>query len=76
MTAPNTRFTLRDALAAAVDGWWEAALAVVAIAALVVLTCCGESASCWNDIKGRYTSCEDMRRDEIDKRIDERERQR
>jgi hypothetical protein len=47
---------------------------VVILLSLLALTGCGEAASCWNDIKGRFTSCEDMRRDEIDKRIDERER--
>lgn len=40
--------------------------------ALLLLTGCGEAASCWNDIKGRITSCEDMRRDEINREIDRR----
>ena len=46
------------------------------VAVLAGLTGCGEAASCWNEIRGRYTSCQDMRADEIDKRIDERERER
>lgn len=44
-----------------------------ALMSLLILTGCGERASCWNDIKGRYTSCEDMRGDEIERRIDRRE---
>jgi hypothetical protein len=46
----------------------------VAAISVFLLAGCGERASCWNDIKGRFTSCQDMRSDEIDKRIDERER--
>lgn len=45
----------------------------VALLALLLLSGCGEAASCWNDIKGRFTSCEDMRRDEINKLLDERQ---
>jgi hypothetical protein len=43
---------------------------------LSMLTGCGQPASCWNSDRGRFTSCEDMRRDEIDRRIDEREHRR
>jgi hypothetical protein len=42
----------------------------------VVLTlsgCSGETASCWNDARGRYTSCEDARSDEINRELDKRE---
>ncbi len=54
-------------------GWW---LLPCLLLTPLLLSGCGEAASCWNDIKGRFTSCEDMRRDEIDKRLDERERER
>lgn len=47
---------------------------LITILVSLVLVGCGERASCWNDNKGRYTSCEDMRGDEIDRRIDERGR--
>ena len=44
--------------------------------ALLLLSGCGEAASCWNDNRGRFTSCEDMRRDEINREIDKREMER
>lgn len=43
---------------------------------LSMLTGCGEPASCWNADRGRFTSCEDMRRDQINREIDKREFQR
>jgi len=45
------------------------ALAVILI---LTLTGCGERASCWNAIQGRFTSCEEMRSDEIDRHLDRR----
>lgn len=44
----------------------------VAVILMLTLTGCGERASCWNDIQGRFTSCEDMRSDEINREIDRR----
>lgn len=47
----------------------------IVLGVCLLVSGCGEPASCWNDNRGRFTSCEDMRSDEIDKRLDERERQ-
>jgi hypothetical protein len=49
---------------------------IIIVLALLLLSGCGEAASCWNDNRGRFTSCEDMRRDEINREIDKREMER
>jgi hypothetical protein len=48
--------------------------ALYIILASLMLFGCGERASCWNDSKGRFTSCEDMRSDEINRELDKREK--
>jgi hypothetical protein len=45
----------------------------VCVVVFMLLAGCGEPASCWNDIKGRFTSCQDMRKDETDRQLDKRE---
>lgn len=42
--------------------------------ASLALAGCGERAACWNDSRGRYTSCSDVRIDEINRELDKREK--
>lgn len=54
------------------DGVWNRfratiVLALILIAAAFALAGCGEAASCWNDQRGRATSCDDMRRDQMER---------
>lgn len=47
-----------------------------ALLSLMVLTGCGERASCWDDKRARFAPCEEVRRDEINREIDRREMER
>ena len=55
--------------------WRRGVLALLTVAGFAVagalLAAC-EPASCWNEIKGRYTDCAQMRADEIDRELDRR----
>lgn len=58
--------------------FWPWIIPVLGILALVLvcllLSGCGEPASCWNSERNRYTSCSDMRGDEADRRAAYRNR--
>jgi hypothetical protein len=53
-------------------GFTVAYVRLGSLLALLLLSGCGEAASCWNHIKDRATTCEQMRMDEAERNKQER----